>query len=633
MSWVDVVAKWFERAAAFDRSVEARVERAGLLRCLFDDDAPPVLLGRFEIKGLVGKGGMGRVYEARDPKLARTVAIKVLHPGIGRDRLVREGQAMARINHPNVVQVFDVGKTPGGEVFVAMEFVEGVTIREWLAGDRTPDAIVGLFREAGRGLAAAHAAGVLHRDFKPANVLVTQAGVAKVTDFGLAASGSTERATAGTISGTPAYMAPEQRDGAAVGPAADQFAFCLALFEALHGIRPNVADGEDAVRAQLQRVRGPHVAALARGLHWNAGERWPSVEALVDALSPRPRRRRWIGSGVAAAAGLAALAVVAVPRMPTLESPAPGLGGAIVAAAQRRTAAAYHEQGRYDDERASLEAAFAVARAAGLDGVAGEAAARLVFVTGVLLEDADAARTWTRSAESLLEGVPGAELAWARYHVGVGHLDREAARVHFEQALALRTDALGPEHPEVARVHLYIGNHYYERRNFESARDHLAIALELSEAAFEPDDPRLAMILDDLGNADQELGDLDLAQRRYERSLAIRRAQSASHPHLGTSWGNLGYLAWVRGDLPAAQRYYRLKVEAMERAFGPDSHRTAQALSSLAETLMATGDFGEAKDLLNRAIVIGEATRGAEDRDTVRYRSNLARVLRAEAKP
>jgi len=220
------------------------------------------------------------VYAAYDPNLDRKVAIKVLGNEAmpteeARVRMLREAQAMARIDHPNVLRVHEAGSLGDG-IYIAMEFVGGGTLRNWLAGGRrTSNEIITAFLQAGRGLAAAHTAGLVHRDFKPDNVLMASDGV-RVTDFGIVGTVGGEQAPVrpsnldntlsdttplsqdltrtGALMGTPAYMAPEQFRGGLVGPAADQFAFCVALFEALYRTRPfagetfgdlwaNVSDG------------------------------------------------------------------------------------------------------------------------------------------------------------------------------------------------------------------------------------------------------------------------------------------------------------------------------------------------------------------------------------------------------
>ncbi|MCR9164334.1 MAG: tetratricopeptide repeat protein [Nannocystaceae bacterium] len=299
-------------------------------------------VGRYITIETVGRGGMGTVVRAYDPKLRREVALKRLHSrSLDREsaaRLVREAQALAQLSHPNVVAVYDV-EAENEDVLVAMEFVRGTNLAGWLRGENSWRERVEVMIKAGRGLAAAHAAHLVHRDFKPSNVMVSDEGEVKVTDFGLAKVGShgaslhdenrvfashhpsidpdiaeaTEVPTRDDVMlGTPPYMAPEQHAGTASSPATDQYAFCLSLWHALVGKRPfrgNVRELYDA------KLVGPpkwprHVGvpkrlsdAIRRGLAPEPCERWPSMEALLEELerslrSRGPRVRPLVAAGV-----------------------------------------------------------------------------------------------------------------------------------------------------------------------------------------------------------------------------------------------------------------------------------------------------------------------------------------------
>ncbi|MEM9454353.1 MAG: tetratricopeptide repeat protein [Myxococcota bacterium] len=288
---------------------------------------------RYVVIDEIGRGGMGRVVRAYDSKLQREVALKeVRRDMLDEDaavRLVGEARAMAKLSHPNVVAVHDVEMRERGDVVLVMELVVGSTLRAWLrSGHRPWREVITRFVLAGRGLSAAHEVGLLHRDFKPSNVLLGPDGVVKVTDFGLAkvtgdpvssASGGSldtngdPRMTAtGVVLGTPRYMAPEQHRGEVLTAAVDQYSFCVALWEALCG-RPPFLDLEH----EAQKLAGPPpwppgetpsviAQAIVRGLQPDPAARWPSMHALLDALAhdPAVRRRRWLwgvfGLGLAA---------------------------------------------------------------------------------------------------------------------------------------------------------------------------------------------------------------------------------------------------------------------------------------------------------------------------------------------
>ena len=285
----------------------------------------------FTIVRRLGEGGMGIVSLAYDERLDRKVALKVIRQGFcdqpdHRRRLLREARALARLSHPNVVAIYEVGEYCG-RPYLAMEYVEGAELREWLRQAKRPlHEVLRVFVDAGRGLAAAHAAGLVHRDFKPANVLVSTAGRACVLDFGLSRAADvaapageghppTDAVTvAGVIIGTPAYMSPEQLLGRPLDARSDQYAFAVALYEALVGTRPFGGKGlKDRLRegftvtipADAGLPRGIQ-RALQRALAESPDQRFGSMDALLAALTA-DRWRRWrMFAGAAALAGVAA---------------------------------------------------------------------------------------------------------------------------------------------------------------------------------------------------------------------------------------------------------------------------------------------------------------------------------------
>ncbi len=295
-------------------------------------------VGRYVVLKPVGQGGMGVVYAAYDPDLDRKVALKILRPSRSesdaksRARLVREAQAMARVSHPNVCSVFDVG-IYSDQVFVAMEFVEGSTLQDWLKEPRPWREVLRVLLKTGRGLLAAHEAGLIHRDFKPANVLLDSNGRPRVTDFGVARFASPEAGAsspgslvsdprlasffsmthAGMLVGTPLYMSPEQYLGRGLDARSDQFSFCVVLYQALFGRMPFEPASMAAV-AQGLLLRGGNATpqmsdviaapprdskipawlrqAVMRGLAMKPEDRFPGMKELLEALSQEPRRAR-----------------------------------------------------------------------------------------------------------------------------------------------------------------------------------------------------------------------------------------------------------------------------------------------------------------------------------------------------
>ena len=281
----------------------------------------------FVIDELIGAGGMGAVYLATDIKLDRQVAIKVHRECTTRalERFEREAIVLAKLSHRNIVAVHEVGAHDNG-LFLVMEYIDGGTARQWLAAEeRSWRDIVNLFIEAGAGLAAAHEAGVVHRDFKPDNVLVGSGGRVCVADFGIAQlAAEREEASQGAGFGTPSYMAPEQRRGDTAGAAADQFAFCVSLYEALYGELPGTtASVPKTLRAPI-RVR----RAILKGLGAEASDRHRSmVELLHELRNPFTTHKRF-------AAGLGTMLIAASIAWPVLDQRARACTGAPAALAQ-----------------------------------------------------------------------------------------------------------------------------------------------------------------------------------------------------------------------------------------------------------------------------------------------------------
>jgi predicted Ser/Thr protein kinase len=330
-------------------SADHRVEGSGRLATNASEHAETserlpngATLGRYVVTGCVGAGGMGVVYSAWDPDLDRRVALKVLRPELSaepssRARLLREARAMAQLSHPNVVPIHDVGVL-GDQVFIAMELVDGVTLRSKF--DRTTPwrTVVNTYLQAARGLGAAHVAGLVHRDFKPDNVLFGNDGRIRVVDFGLVSLdpfelalpdasealgrglGVAVKTTAGVIFGTPAYMAPEAIRGEMTDARADQFSFCVALFHDLYGVYPHggttlAERAEQIARGKIARPAGSAVPdrvyrVLLRGLSARLLDRYRSMEALANALEHAIAPRHRVRAAVLGALGALGVAVV-----------------------------------------------------------------------------------------------------------------------------------------------------------------------------------------------------------------------------------------------------------------------------------------------------------------------------------
>ncbi len=272
-------------------------------------------IGRFVVLSRLGAGGMGQVFEAYDRELDRRVAVKVLHErrsasADAQTRLLREAQALARLSHPHVVSVYDVGRHEG-QVYIAMEFIQGQTLGDWLEGAERPwTDILRVFVDVASGLQAIHELGFVHRDVKPENVLIDAEGRPRIIDFGLAraiadaeeiAEGEgigglfdTPLTQTGAMVGTPRYMSPEQYQRQPVTPASDQFSFCVALYESLYGMAPFLGKTftaraaavleEDIQEPSDLGLPGEILEVVKRGLRRDPPTRWASMEELADLL-------------------------------------------------------------------------------------------------------------------------------------------------------------------------------------------------------------------------------------------------------------------------------------------------------------------------------------------------------------
>ncbi len=258
-------------------------------------------LGKYTLEGLVAQGGMGNVYAGHDPILARKVAIKVLRSDfdteVGRARFLREARMLAQLSHPNVVSVIEFGET-SGVPFIALEWIDGLTLRAWLRqSERSRADVFRCFEEIALGLVAVHAIGLVHRDLKPDNVLIDASGRCRIVDFGLARPTqlNSQITGIGEVLGTPAYMAPEQLLGNEIDARADQFSFCVCLYEAIFGRRPYhyktyqdlftlLHQREEVDLAATPELPPAMTTALRRGLQLKAAGRFDSMESLLSAI-------------------------------------------------------------------------------------------------------------------------------------------------------------------------------------------------------------------------------------------------------------------------------------------------------------------------------------------------------------
>jgi tetratricopeptide (TPR) repeat protein len=635
-----------------------------------------VVVGRYVVLDAIGGGAMGEVYAAYDPELDRKVALKLLRDAGGAERqrrLVREAQTLAKLSHPNVVPVHDVG-THGDRTFIAMELVPGRTVREWLPATRPSwRQVVAVFLRAGSGLAAAHAAKIVHRDFKPDNVLVGDDGGVRVVDFGLAgwerpgSGGGDVPADAltrsGTLLGTPVYMAPELLAGDAATPASDQFAFAASLYEGLYGERPFSGSSLDDLRAATSAgairsaPHGTHVPLwlrriALRGLAARPDDRFPSMAAMLAALGRDPGRRwRTLGLvtvGVALAAG--GLVAVRSSKLQLCEA-----GPAEIASAWDAARKAAVRTALLAEPAPAAPSAWAAVERA-LDAHAAEwvasytDACRATQVRGdqsqelldrrmdCLRRDRDELRALT---DVLATPTPGqfehaAPAAWALPPVA-----RCAAPVLLRARVAREVPA--PFARDVAAV----------RALLRAGQLRLALASAEGLSARAGDDPATqAAGMAVLGDAETETRRLDLASASFERAFRAASAagdeRTAARALIGSSWvvgvlqsrrpegaeplrlaryyaerladdeigGDVAYHEGIyrheAGDLVGAEERFARARELRERALGPKHPLVAKAELALARTRRERGRLVEAIADTRRGIAILEEALGPE---------------------
>ena len=600
-------------------------------------------IDRYVIERKIGAGAMGVVYAARDPELERPVAIKLLRGGGSAARLKREAQMLARLHHPNVVAVHDVGEHDG-QTFVAMALVDGENLRAWLAEPRGLADILREICDAARGVAAAHAAGLIHRDLKPDNIFVARDGGVQVGDFGLARAegerdvasggdGPLELTATGMVLGTPAYMAPEHAAGAPT-PASDQFSLCVTAWEALYGQRPFVASSigelQDAIAAG-RIARPPDArdvpvrvrAAIERGLRADPAERWPSVAALIAALAPR--RRRWPVVAALAAAGVAGIALYLAGAARTgtarpdctatvheLDDVDAALAGSAAApvrvalteytrdwrAARRDACLAPHGPAATDPRVLCLDRVHEALRGLVAE-LPGSDPERLADVVAILPQIGDCKAALDDSAAADVR-LAGTEL--------LGKIESEGMRLELagsgdvQTLRTLEADAtrLGYE-PAIAAALFAEAGVFRRTAQPDAAAEVLRRALAAGEASH--DDRAVARAAIRLAAIEVAADRLDSTRTLIElASAALARAGGDAEIELELV-GDRARLAAASGDHEAAIALVRDAIARMTARRGADSAEVMELQVMLSRELTAAGRMAEAGEAMSRANV------------------------------
>jgi tetratricopeptide (TPR) repeat protein len=632
-------------------------------------------IGRYLILQRIGAGGMGVVYAAFDPELDRRVALKLVrghlegtHGSKGEQRLLREAQAMARLSHPNVITVHDAGTCDGG-VFVAMEFVEGQTLKQWLEGrKRSWEEIVAIFADAGHGLMAAHAASLVHRDFKPDNVMIGVDGRVRVLDFGLARAfepgeesfetsrrrdeletGSSSLSEAltrtGAMIGTPAYMAPEQHLGQPTDERSDQFSFCVALYEALYGQRPFAGRSVEAIvlavtEGELQQAPANSQVprwlhdVVVRGLAVQPARRHPSMRALLHELErdPGAARKKWmLGGGFALAIGAGMLAIVT----------ARGEGEALCAGGEERIAQVWNEQRAQELSAAFGDGPLAAPTSAGVEAALDAWATR--WADGHT-EACEATLVRHEQSQILLDRRMACLDDQRRALDAYLAAFTEAGEEGVDKAVAAAIDLPAPERcSDVQALLAEIEPPPAEQQSaVEAVRETLSRSFALQEAgrsaaslaaAREAEAagdvgyaPLAAEIRWTLGVALDGAGEYEEAAKTIEDALYLARA--SGHDRVSErATTRLAYLVGHRlGRTEDGERWARAAAAEIERR-GDPPEAAAMLASNLGVLRADQSRFDDAVEQFRRAIEIRERAFGEETPNLATALNNLGSVL------
>lgn len=643
-----------------EAGLETQLQMSGISRSLFGEAASPSRLGRFVVLEKIGAGAMGTVFRAYDPDLDRSVALKVirsealLRDSNARSRLAREARTLAKLNHPNVVGVHEVG-TANEQMYLALELVESGDLAHWIQENPDLERRFGqalkFVLQAGEGLKAAHGAGLVHRDLKPANILLGTDGRVRVADFGLARTVETESIrsavhgresvdegslteTQGVV-GTPAYMAPEQRDGRVPDALSDQYAFCVTAWEALFGARPlpDVRPPEPSLSMSAHRRSAAR--ALRRGLSSERTERFDTLRDLLLALAKNPTRRRRRAVGAVATVALAAVAVTGVQleRESRCDTVADGVGdawnpevaqevrrgfdavdfggvpdswerfAADADAFARRWEDAVQESCRAAKIAGTLDAQTArarsncfdeqLARFEGVLDVYREPDLKLVLAPSRLSRALGPLELCTDRPRRVLDGPQDISRELARA-LGVLDAGRPAEAVEMLERVVERADSEGAAALK-ARAQVGLGQAQVGTRGMDAA-------LETLEQAYwggleHADDTTAARAARHLAYSLAGARDLDGAERWLKPASVLARRARVGPDDLSRLEITRARIARIRGDLDEAQALYQSAADIVAAVYGPEHAEVLTIEQNIIMVMRAKGELAEATEL------------------------------------
>ncbi len=596
-------------------------------------------LGRYIVRGAIGSGGMGVVLEAHDPKLDRRVALKIVRRlrdeaswVRAKARVLAEAQAMARLAHPNVIAIHDLVEI-GDEQLIAMEYVDGSDLEAWLATSPPFDQRVRVIVDAARGLAAAHDAGVIHRDVKPSNIMIGADGRARVSDFGLAVLGG--EVAPGAV-GTPGFLAPEVARGGAIDARADQYAFAVTAWRSLFDAAPH------------DQGHGDHARVLARALSSDPADRWPSMHALVDALERRPRRRwPWIVISAIALALITGAVWLRQEDEPSgcVVDDAPlwppgsriawvarmhdvaGAAAETLAGELDRSFALWREASQAACGRVGVTECLASHRrklASYIDHA--HESAHVTTAQSALAEITSPKLCLQAPEQRPMASTPELEASRAPFKIALDEISTLQSLGRYDQAL-IKLDALvATAPPSDAALR---GALLYNKADTMARAGDVAGSVPVLEEGLQ--------IAERAGNDVARLNTMILLLSAYEElgksasAAALAKIAEAAaqrvprdpgvHARLASILGSLAYNA---GDHAAAERHYGEVVRSTQELHGERDAQVAGALHNLGLAVHMAGRLDEAVKIQQRSLAMFEATVGAKHPDTALPVTELA---------
>lgn len=640
-----------------EQGVDAQAERKSRRVPRPQPLRPGAQFGRYTLVKRLGSGASGAVWQAQDPKLGRDVAIKLI--GTGRDpqrskQVRREAEVLASLNHPNVVEVFDVGHHDDGLVSIVMELVRGGTLAQRIARDRLPYAeVLRIAVALSAGLAAAHHHQLVHRDIKPSNVLLGLDLRPRLADFGLAASAPDHSwpnddddavsEPRGGVIGTPGYAAPEQLRGHSAGPAADVFSLGSTLWEAATGKRPfagrtiqerltSIANGPPTPHAPIPARL---TSVLRKALHPNPHQRWSTAEAFAAALrglesGARPRRRLAlsVAVGVVGLIGAANLHGAADP--PSQSQSATTMDIWERSAAAQANLEASRRWARQGDLRSALAAAGRAQRRAKYDhDAATEWAAQLRMADmEQQLGQPRAALERLKHTEAAADGLRLDRIAASarilEMWIETDAMSRHEAALHLVEPTRAALSRIDPDAELELEFRLTLAAVYLGLRDGEAAETQYTEALSFAS----PGTHAYVRTLGGLANAAQVRNDPPLALKRWNDVVALQeKLLGPSDPQLSTPLAGLGNAQAKLNDAEGAQRTYSRALALIDDRDEHQSVRAATLWNNLGEVQLRLERYEEALRSKQRALEISEATFGPGALSAAEYLRGIGRAL------